>query len=289
MIEQPNWSNRKNTVDDYISPEYYNSIIKDYVFNDLTDLEIFQQYIAGKTFESVLELGSGSGRVTDITLNSLNFNQLTLTDLSEQMIEFQKKKYRNRKISYVQSDHMDYLKTTLQKFDFVYCIWSLSHSINAHLYKAGKNFNSTDIFNNIKDFVKHRIKNDGEMFILHFDSTSQEQTILLSQWKRVYRLYTDITEQSPSKKILDKVFEDLARDNVIEFSSEHYIGRGITYCDDEEYLELFMNFHLETFFNKTNLFDVVKDDILSLGKKYKADDGSYTIKPGCFIYKVKKL
>ncbi|MDB9944424.1 class I SAM-dependent methyltransferase [bacterium] len=284
------WSERKNSIDDYISPEYYDSIIKDYIFNEKTDLDLFREYVMGKDFDSVLELGCGSGRATDVTVKEVSFRTLTLVDLSRDMINFVSNKYKSKEtIKFSKSDHIDYLKNTDNKYDFVYCMWSLSHSIHAHMYRDGEQKGSKDTFETVESFVKNKINENGEMYIFHFDSTSQEQMILLSQWEKAYPLYTDITLQSPSKRTLDKVFEQLTRDNVIEFSCEHYTGKEISYKDEEEYLELFMNFHLETFFNKTELFDDVRSSILSMGEKYKNKDGSYKIKPGCFIYKIKRI
>lgn len=283
------WSKRKNSVDDYIGPEYYDSIIKDYIFNNTTDLELFRQYIQGKKFKNILELGCGSGRATDVVVNEIDMDTLTLVDLSKDMIDFVKNKYKDRQnITYEKSDHIDFLKSADNQFDFAYCMWSFSHSIHAHLYRTGED-GVQDICDVIENFIRNKLTIDGEMYIFHFDSTSQEQMILLSQWKKIYPLYTDITQQTPSKKTLDKVFEQLTRDNVMEFSCEHYIGEKIHYKDSEEYLELFMNFHLETFFNKTKMFESVKNSILSMGEKYKNGDGSYDIKPGCFIYKLKRI
>ena len=284
------WSERKNTIEEYISPKYYDSIIKDYIFNGISDLKIFQEYLSDKKFNNILELGCGSGRATDAALGALNYHQITLVDLSSVMIDFVSRKYSNlNEIRCKKSDHINYLRKSENKFDLVYCMWSLSHSIHAHLYEKGKEKGSEEVFNIVESFIRNNILKGGEMFIIHFDSTSQEQIILLNQWKKVYSLYTDITEQTPSKKLLDKVFEYLCRENVIEFSCEHYIGEEIEYQNDDEYLELFMNFHLETFFNKTDMFEDVKNSILSLGEKYKDQGGKYYIKPGCFIYKIKRL
>lgn len=290
MQTQLPWYERKNAVDDYISPEYYDAIIKDYIFDNKTDIEIFEDFLGDRKFNSILELGSGSGRATDSILKHTKFEQLGLVDLSKDMLGFLKNKYSSySNIKYNNFDHIIFLETTKEKFDLVCSMWSFSHSVHVALYELGREKGGEEISNIISNFMENNINTKGEMYIYHFDSTSQEQFILLNQWKKAFSLYTDLTDQSPSKVILDKVLEKMTRENKVEFSCKHLIGQAINYKNEEEFLELFMNFHLETFFNKTDKFEEVKQSILNLGKQYKNADGSYSIKPGCFVYKIKKL
>ena len=69
-MENTAWVNYKNTVEDYIAPAYYNKILKEYIFNGMTDLKIFRNYLGYRFFENVLELGAGSGRSTDVFVGS---------------------------------------------------------------------------------------------------------------------------------------------------------------------------------------------------------------------------
>jgi hypothetical protein len=53
-------------------------------------------------------------------------------------------------------------------------------------------------------------------------------------------------------------------------------------------LEVFMNFHLETFFNRHKLLSTVINDITKQIEQYRQDDGTYRVNPGCYIYKLTK-
>lgn len=43
-IQYP-WLKIQTTVEEYVNPEYYNKIIKDYIFDDKTDLELFNEWL----------------------------------------------------------------------------------------------------------------------------------------------------------------------------------------------------------------------------------------------------
>ena len=45
-----------------------------------------------------------------------------------------------------------------------------------------------------------------------------------------------------------------------------------------------MNFHLETYFNNSALTESVIDDIKGQISKYRNEDSSYDITPGCYVY-----
>ncbi len=45
-----------------------------------------------------------------------------------------------------------------------------------------------------------------------------------------------------------------------------------------------MNFHLETYFNNSPLTKSVIDDIKGQISKYRNEDGSCDITPGCYVY-----
>lgn len=285
------WENYKNTVEDYVAPEYYNQILKEYVFNGLTDLKIFRNYLDHSFFENILELGSGSGRATDIFLDSSKgFSSLDLLDQSNQMISFLKNKYsKNTKINYLNSDHLNFMKNTIKKYDLVYSLWSLSHSIHAFLHSKGLKQGAFEAEDILLKFIENNINMGGEFYIVHFDSMSDEQKILMRQWRKVFPIFKNSKKQSPSKLILDRVFNKLDSNRKILFSCEHFLGEGISYKDENEYLEIFMNLHLETFFNKTEMFDTIKNDLLKLAGPYKDENGRITIAPACYIYKIKKL
>lgn len=102
---------------------------------------------------------------------------------------------------------------------------------------------------------------NGLFFLIHFDSLSQEQRILMRQWKRVFLAFTHLDEQSPSKQIIDKVLLDFDIRGEIILSINHLQGDAIHYNSEDEVLEIFMNFHLETYFNNSPFTESVINDI----------------------------
>ncbi len=56
-------------VEDYVEPDYYERLLKEYAFSGKTDLDLFGEFLAGlskKSDVNVLELGSGTGRKSEI-------------------------------------------------------------------------------------------------------------------------------------------------------------------------------------------------------------------------------
>lgn len=133
-------------------------------------------------------------------------------------------------------------------------------------------------------FIRQNIAKHGSFFLIHFDSLSQEQSILMRQWKRVFPTFTNIDEQSPSKQVIDKTLLELDTKGEITLSINHLQGDAIHYESEDEVLETFMNFHLETYFNDSPLTENVIEDIKEQASKYRNEDGSYDITPGCYVY-----
>lgn len=106
----------------------------------------------------------------------------------------------------------------------------------------------------------------------------------MRQWKRVFPTFTNIDEQSPSKQVIDKTLLELDTKGEITLSINHLQGDAIHYESEDEVLETFMNFHLETYFNDSPLTENVIEDIKEQASKYRNEDGSYDITPGCYVY-----
>ena len=87
---------------------------------------------------------------------------------------------------------------------------------------------------------------------------------------------------------IDDIFHDLDNRGLVHLSVQHLKGDPIYYKSSEELLEVFMNFHLETFFNCHELLDAVIKDIIKQIEKYRQDDGTYRVDPGCYIYTLTK-
>jgi len=83
--------NNKKFSATYLTPQYYNKILKTYSSQGTDDLEIFTEFLSKqKHYNNILELGCGSGRSTQTILDNCSFNSLTLTDLSTNMLDFTK-------------------------------------------------------------------------------------------------------------------------------------------------------------------------------------------------------
>ncbi|MFH1048567.1 MAG: class I SAM-dependent methyltransferase [Patescibacteria group bacterium] len=279
-----------NSIEEYLEPNYYKQLLKDYSFNGVSDTEYLRDFLSQKHAKNILELGCGSGRATDIALKVFPNTPITLVDLSERMIAHTKKRFlKIKNISFIIKDAIFYLRDTTGQYDLVYSLWSFSHSVHHHIHRLGFEKASMVVYDTLLKFVRKNLIQGGELFIIHFDSLSPEQRILMRQWKRVFREFSDITQQSPSKRMLDKIFLEMDNHNEVALSVQHLLGDPIKYKSLEELLEVFMNFHLESFFNKGKLTLKVLRDITEQVQKYRQNDGSYIINSGCYIYKFIKL
>lgn len=293
LYKKYHWLKITTTVEEYINPQYYNDILKDYVFEYKTDLEHFKEWLNKQNTrdKKILELGCGSGRVTDVFLENVgDYKTLEVLDLSNQMLNYCKNKYKNNeKISYINTDIIKYLEITQEKYDIVYTLWSFSHSVHQTFHEKGLTNGKEYLKKVISKFFKHNINHNGVFYLIHFDSMSDEQRILLKQWKKVYPTFKNNNIQSPSLLLMDEIFEELRQEKCIEYIKKHYMGEEIVYCDENEALEVFMNFHMESYFNGTEFLSQVIDELKLYFKKYSDVDGKIKIKPGCFIYEVKKV
>ncbi len=283
------WLKRTTTLEDYVEPDYYNKILKEYASGGITDLEFFKNFLTkhkDKTNLKILELGFGTGRATNILLNTLKkgTEQVTLVDLSPAMVEWTSKKMTKNNIRIIKSDNTRYLDETADVFDIMYSLWSYSHSIHQILEKIGIIKGSLLIKRVWTKFIKENMKKDSSFFIIHFDSCSEEQSILMKQYKRDFPLYKNTTKQSPSKELTDNILDELQNSGQIEYSCKHYSGDAIEYKSKEEALEVFMNFHMESYYNEHRELQNVIQDLENYFKKFQKSDGIVSIKPGFFIY-----
>jgi hypothetical protein len=147
----------------------------------------------------------------------------------------------------------------------------------------------------LEKMVQSNMKSGSRFYLIHFDSLSDEQKILLQQWRKVFPIYSRTEQQSPSKLLLDEVFGYLAKKGSILYEQKHYIGDTIEYADLNEALEVFMNFHLESYFNTSDLLPGVVQELsdyfrsfMDPGRRFGEVNGKIRIKPGCFVYEITK-
>jgi SAM-dependent methyltransferase len=289
------WLKVTTTIEDYVAPKYYDQLLKDYIFSGKTDLQLFEEHleiIPNKDFLNVLELGCGSGRATSVFLNHFGDkkNSLRMVDLSDRMLYFCHKKFSKFKnIDFIKSDSVDFLKKDSNVYDAIFSLWSFSHSTHQVLTRDGLDNGKKYIQYVIQKIIEKNMKKGSSFFLIHFDSMSDEQKILMQQWKKIYPIYSDTNVQSPSKLLIDETLRSLEKRGVIKLELTHYIGYEIIYSSIEEALEIFLNFHMESYFNENPLLPQVIDELVSYFKNFTDKKGFIKIKPRCFIYIVTKI
>jgi SAM-dependent methyltransferase len=283
LIKKYPWLEHTYTVEEYLPPEYYKHLLRPYTFNGISDLELLKSFLENKRVSNVLELGCGSGRASDVVIKLIPKAIYTFSDLSERMINAAKEHLPNHAY-FIVSDAIKFMENTSEQYDLVYTLWSFSHSIHQHVHRLGIEKARQYISSVIKKFISKNMSSSGSFFLIHFDSLSDEQRILMRQWKRVFPAFANTEQQSPSKQIIDQTLLELDNKDIITLSINHLRGDPIVYATENDVLEIFMNFHLETYFNHMSNVVEVLEDIRSQIKKYRNPDGSYSITPGCYIY-----
>lgn len=286
------WLSFRNEGTAYLPPDYYRSLLKPYVFNNRSDLEIFGHFLERNTRgEAVraLEIGPGTGRATEVMLGVQRTTHLTLLDQSWRMTDFLKRRLKPRLASkFVVSDAIDYLASSDDSYDFIYSLWSLSHSIHQTLHRSGPHEGRSKVYSALRSMFYRSLSPGGYFFLIHFDATSEEQTIALRQRSKLLS-WLRPGEHSPSKVIIDDVLRELGREGVVEFETKHLIGDPIIYSSLDEALEVFMNFHMEGHFNDSSDVDSIVTEISEDLSRWRERDGTIRIRPGCFVYTCRKL
>jgi len=203
------------------------------------------------------------------------------------MLDFTKKKLSDLNVRTINSDSIDYLYDCDKKYDFVYSLWSYSHSVHQHLTRYGIDNGSKYVSDALKKFINLNLNEKGKIFIIHFDSLSDEQKILIKQWKKVYPIFENNSIQSPSLNLTIQTLEELKKQEIIDFKITHYSGDEIIYDSIEEALEIFMNFHMESYFNDTPFCIEVIRELTEYFENFRVGN-KIIIKPGCFIIEVVK-
>ncbi len=276
----------------YLDPHEYSTILKRYIFDGKDDLAYLQEAVQKEQkVKSILEFGCGSARATMPVLEALsNYEKIDLVDLSRTMLEHAKSllaDYHN--VNTVQSDTIDFINSTESSYDLVFSMWSLSHSVHQHLKIDGLEKGVPKIEAALNRLFTKTLNVGGLFFLTHFDSLSDEQRPSISQRKRDNPVFHNPDKQSPSKLAVDAVLEKLQRDGIVEAEVSHLIGEPLVFENTEAVLEYYMNFHMECHFNQNPDVEEILNSLEKDLSVYKNEDGAYKIKPGCFIYKVRRL
>lgn len=77
-----------------------------------------KNFLKMNSFQNILEIGSGSGRLTKLLLDVPCVNSIVAIDISKDLIETARKNISNRKIIFMQIDILDF--STEEKFDLIF-------------------------------------------------------------------------------------------------------------------------------------------------------------------------
>lgn len=285
------WLKNICTSEDYLDPDYYEQLLKEYAFTGKTDLEIVAEKLDGYKLPAIiniLELGCGTGRVTQEIINKQKFTHLDLVDLSELMMSKARVRFAsNPQIAFHKSDSLEFLlRSNLETYDLVVSLWSFSHSVHQTLIREGVERGTELLRMALERLFTKLMKRGGKFLLIHFDSQSEEQTILMKQWRRIWPLLNNFPEQSPSKVLLDVRFQELQSRGVINYTCRHLLGDPIVYDSMEQALEIFFNFHLESNLNNSSNLDEVMSDLRIYFTKFMQPSGQIAIRPGCFLFEI---
>ncbi len=289
------WLRVRTTVEEYVAPDYYDKLLKEYVFDGKTDLGIFREFLTQVKPDHdlrVLELGCGPGRATDIALAELagRVSSVQLVDLSNQMLGASERRFSmHPELRYFQDDSLHFLEKADGRYDIVFSLWSFSHSVHQVLSVMGMEEGERYVEGVLRKFFTTNLAPGADFFLIHFDSCSDEQRILMRQWKKVFPIFADTEHQSPSQQLVSSTFRKLSEEGLVNFKEEHLVGEKIVYANLGEAMETFMNFHLESYFNDSPLLPEIIEELERYFLQYITPSGSIEIRPGCFISIVKRL
>ncbi len=291
LYEQYPWLKIRTTLEDYVAPDYYDKLLKPYSFEGRDDTDFFSNFIEKlPPKQNVLELGTGTGRITTLALNSNFTGTFTGVDLSKDMINKVSEKFSTfKKATFIQSDSLKFLESSSETYDLVFSLWSLSHSIHQHMEILGVENGYAFAHRTIFNFLKNNLRKGGSFFLIHFDAQSEEQIILRKILRNINPLYYQENQQSYSKRAIDFTLGSLKDTGIIDYTATHHIGDPITYNSIEEALETFINFHLESYFNDRDELVDIYSELHNYFIKFKNKKKEIVMKPGCFIYEIRRL
>lgn len=291
------WLDIHTTVEDYVEPQYYERLLRPYVFlcgedgEFMEDTELLRAHAVSelerRPIEDVLELGIGTGRATDAILELVSPCSYYAVDLSPRMIASCQKKYRgNEQVLHLsQDDAISYLLDCDRHFDMACSLWSFSHAVHQNILNRADGTERVELA--IRRLLTELLRPGGTFFLIHVDTCSPEQKILARQWNRVMEVF-DEGHQSPSKQHVDAILARLSGEGEVSVVNRRLVGQEILYSSLEKAMEIFLNFHLESHFNNRPDLSEVYHDVEQYLRQYLRRDGTVAVAPGCFVYEVSR-
>ena len=280
----------KRKHEDYLPPDYYIKLLKTYSFSGKTDIELFKEVLRHIPYtDKSIEFGCGTGRGTKAFLDVCPNSDLDILDLSRDMLSYSKIRYDIKDA--ILNDSLSFMAQCSSVYNFCFSLWSFSHSIHQNLEKFENETEGKKYVNRIlKKFICENLEKNGYFFIIHFDSHSEEQTILMRQWSKKSYVYDRKEKQSLSLETILEALEELKNNGIVNYRIEHLCGDSISYENIDEAIEIFLNFHLEGVFNHCSddewlkIYNEVKTDLT----KHITAMGKLSISPGCYTILISK-
>jgi len=293
LVARHPWLARTIDEEEYLPPSYYSRLLKPYCSGGRSDLTILESFLSGvsPTPSRVLELGCGSGRATATTRTKWPTSDLTVVDLSRQMLASLPSHLMARR---VRSDICDYLRQEADEpsFDLILSLWAFSHSVHLCLGREHRSEVPPGTgASAIRRMMTKRLGIGGRFFIVHFDSLSQEQRVAMPQWARIDPIFSEVDQQSPSFRLLSRVLGQLDEEGVATTTQEHFNGDPIEYTGLEAALETYFNFHLEGRLSRlepTELSCAIEEVSKAL-LRHQCTDGRIRVQPAWFVFSGERL
>lgn len=285
------WLKYKCQGADYLPPDYYTALLRPYVFCGKPDVEWFQEFLlshAIKKHPKTLEIGPGTGRATAAFLNLVNPGHLTLLDRSSRMLTWLKDSIPAEvSAELCAGDAIEFCQRTNDRFDLLYSLWSISHAVHQTIFGLGVERGTSEASTALRRLFEVVLKPGGAAFLLHFDSTSPEQVIALRQRSKLFTFFRP-GHKSPSQVILEQLFAELNATKTFRVTMRRMLGAPIVYSSMEEALEIFMNFHMEGYFNASPMVASVISELQEDLHRFQQKNGTISIQPACLIYVCQK-
>jgi hypothetical protein len=291
LVAEHQWLRYAWTTAAYLPPEYYRKLLKPYSFSGKKDLDMFEGFLRSiPEPATTLELGAGEGRGTEVFcrvfgnrvgLDTLDTCGRMLARLAERLPNLEHH-------AQIVSDSINYLASTNKSYDLVYALWTLSHSIHRHLSDADDEpAESERCVQILMKFLTENLNPGGHLYVIHYDSQSEEQTIVVRQRTKFDSFMGRWIEVSPSLQIVTRSLSRLKAKGVLDYSIEHRVGDAIVYKNMEEALETFMNFHLEGEVNqRPDLLEGALAEVETYLLPFTRADGTLAVRPGCYTIEV---
>jgi len=274
---------------EYLEPEYYKRILKPYTFGGLSDLEMLQKYVdeLPTSPRTILELGPGPGRATRILLRKWRNARYTGVDLSARMVEYCTRRFHNERSrgDWIVQDALSFLGCGDSRYDLIVSLWSISHAVHNSIARTGS---VQEARSAVERMFAQRVPPGGRVYVIHFDSTSEEQKLALRQRQRLWPFLVP-GRPSPSQQLLEEALGALSARGGWRVQSRKLVGDMIVYESLDEALESYMNFHMEGWFNHRHDRDAVLYELEADLLRRVGTDGKIRVRPGCVVFVAERL